>query len=189
MGPSKRGTLLAKQATVPIQGLQEDAWPRNLHLLEEIHSNLLQPTLITMNSLLSACEKASEWQLALQLLTLDMGVVVQWGENIRAQYLWSDRLNSHRSEVPADQPQTFQMAQPRTSTLMRPDVISFNSSISACEKASAWRKALRLLDDLDDRRRLSMTWQQGHFGPHWMEKNGEKQIFIGEHPPTAGLVT
>jgi hypothetical protein len=87
MGPSKRGTLLAKQATVPIQGLQEDAWPRNLHLLEEIHSNLLQPTLITMNSLLSACEKASEWQLALQLLTLDMGVVVQWGENIRAQYL------------------------------------------------------------------------------------------------------
>lgn len=40
---------------------------------------------------------------------------------------------------------------------MRPDVISFNSSISACEKASAWRKALRLLDDLDDRRRLSMT--------------------------------
>ena len=40
---------------------------------------------------------------------------------------------------------------------MRPDVISFNSSISACEKASAWRKALRLLDDLDDIRRLSMT--------------------------------
>ena len=76
------------------------------------------------------------------------------------------------------------MAQPRKATLMRPDVISFNSSISACEKASAWRNALRLLDDLDDIRRLSMT-----AGPlwatldSWMEKHGEKQIFIGEHPP------
>ena len=74
------------------------------------------------------------------------------------------------------------MAQPRTSTLMRPDVISFNSSISACEKASAWRKALRLLDDLDDIRRLSMTWQQGHFGPHWMEKNGESRYLLENTP-------
>ena len=57
-------------AKLPIPGFQEDAWPRNLHVLEEIRSHLLQPTLITMNSLLSACEKASEWQLALQLLTL-----------------------------------------------------------------------------------------------------------------------
>ena len=76
MAPSANG----KRAALPIPGFQEDAWPRNLHLLEEIHSNLLQPTLITMNSLLSACEKASEWQLALQLLTLDMGVASgkQW---------------------------------------------------------------------------------------------------------------
>jgi len=67
---------------MPIQGFQ-DAWPRNLHLLEEIHSNRLQPTLITMNSLLSACEKASEWQLALQLLTLDMGVGSMGGKHSR----------------------------------------------------------------------------------------------------------
>lgn len=52
------------------QGLAGSTWQRNISLLAELHWKKLQASLITINSLLSACEKESQWLLALDFVIL-----------------------------------------------------------------------------------------------------------------------
>ncbi|CAK9073390.1 Pentatricopeptide repeat-containing protein At2g31400, partial [Durusdinium trenchii] len=43
-------------------------WPQALRLMKELRSAALVPSVVTWNSCISAAEKASEWQMALQML-------------------------------------------------------------------------------------------------------------------------
>lgn len=71
--------------------------------------------LVCYNALISCCEKASEWQKALQFLQEMSGFVA--GKSLKVLEI------QH----------------------LTPDVITYNGVISSCEKASEWQLALSLL--------------------------------------------
>ena len=66
----KRLGAISREKTAPSQGLEGSTWQRNISLLAELHWKKLQASLITINSLLSACEKESQWLLALDFVIL-----------------------------------------------------------------------------------------------------------------------
>lgn len=66
----KTEVAIFEEKNAPSQGLEGSTWQRNISLLAELHGKKLQASLITINSLLSACEKESQWLLALDFVIL-----------------------------------------------------------------------------------------------------------------------
>ncbi|CAK9039588.1 Pentatricopeptide repeat-containing protein At5g02860 [Durusdinium trenchii] len=80
---------------------------------------------ISFNATLSACERASQWHFALHLLTL------------------FDAKNDELEAI------AEQAAKERA--FPKADIISYNTSMSACEKGHQWSLALRLYEELQEK--------------------------------------
>ena len=97
----------------------------------------LQPNLISFNSLLSSCEKASRWQVAQRL----------W-EDMQRSKLRPD-LVSYNSMISAfEKASEWQKAVDVFGALSKPDLFSYNALLSACEKAAQWQRAQHIFFSL-----------------------------------------
>ncbi|CAJ1440423.1 unnamed protein product, partial [Effrenium voratum] len=98
---------------------QVGAWPEALRLLNTAESNQLQADVITGSSAMSACERASRWEAALQL---------PWAQRARKDVAVCNALIS-ACEKAAQWPVAVHLL-----GALQPDAITFSSAISACEK-------------------------------------------------------
>ena len=97
----------------------------------------LQPNLISFNSLLKSCEKASQWRMALRLL-----------KDMRLRQLRCD-IVSYNSTISAfEKASEWQKAIELFQRLTSPDLFTYNALMSSCEKAAQWQKAQQLFFSL-----------------------------------------
>ncbi|CAE8636052.1 unnamed protein product [Polarella glacialis] len=113
-------------------------WQRALSVVELMRSQNLEATVITLNATLSACVKGRQWQAALLLFE---EMLRQGGAERRGPSALSGGHRHH------PQQQQQQQQQPPIGTWPRPDVVSFNCAVSACERAALWERAVWLLFD------------------------------------------
>ncbi|CAJ1439079.1 unnamed protein product [Effrenium voratum] len=112
-------------------------WAAVCHMVASLCSRGLQPSLISQNSVLSACGKGGQWSLALlRLAMLTTPSTVSCNAAISAceeRGFWDQALASltalPRAEVQAD-------------------IVGFSAAVSACEKAGRWKCALGVLKSL-----------------------------------------
>ncbi|CAK9064096.1 unnamed protein product [Durusdinium trenchii] len=114
-------------------------WVNALHLVNEVHQMLLQRTLVTYGSGISACEKSlQEWQRCLQLLG-DLE-----GESLQGNLVVQNAVLSACEKATTA---TAWVRWPRVLHLLGrcvADAISVNCGVGACQTATEWRHALFL---------------------------------------------
>ena len=120
-----------------MNGLAKGAqWAKGLQLLGELKHCQLQPDVITLNSLISACGKASEWPLALELgqnlqLTGDVITYNSLLDACRQAKLWQLGL----------------MLLEEAKNMLEVNMVTYTTAISACGEAGKWQEALELLQE------------------------------------------
>eukprot|EP00397_Hematodinium_sp_SG-2012_P010854 GEMP01010980.1.p1 GENE.GEMP01010980.1~~GEMP01010980.1.p1 ORF type:complete len:618 (+),score=142.76 GEMP01010980.1:258-2111(+) len=105
-------------------------WKLAMKLLRRIPS----PDVISYNTVISACDKAGEWETALRVL---------YGLKKTMRIMASTKAN----ETDGGGGSSSSTAAPVVK-IVRPDVVSYNSAISACEKGHQWELTVRLLRDM-----------------------------------------
>lgn len=90
----------------------------------------LEPDIVTINSLLTVCEKNGAWEMALGLLE-DLKEGSARDPSMRGKHMGGSRRRSKYPGVPGG-----------------PDLISYNAAIAACRKDGQWECAMNLLDDM-----------------------------------------
>ena len=134
------------------------AWRISLRCLDEILSRSLEATNITFNSLITACGKATQWQAALELLG-QMGSltdVISYNAAVAAcaqqwqmaLQIFAEMLPESPSSAESETPKLRRFfAAPKAKTV-RPDLITYNAVVTACEKGNQWHLALSIIDQM-----------------------------------------
>ncbi|CAJ1336977.1 unnamed protein product, partial [Effrenium voratum] len=117
----------------------ERQWQKALHLFRELEDEGLEGTAVTFGSLVSSCEKASQWQraldLAAQATSRGLGSIVTCNAALSAcgkGRNWQMAMEVFR-KVEADG--------------LQGTVVTFGSLVSTCEKSCQWQRALNLMAD------------------------------------------
>ncbi|CAJ1379999.1 unnamed protein product, partial [Effrenium voratum] len=118
----------------------ERQWQKALHLFRELEDEGLEGTAVTFGSLVSSCEKASQWQraldLAAQATSRGLGSIVTCNAALSAcgkGRNWQMMAMEVFRKVEADG--------------LQGTVVTFGSLVSTCEKSCQWQRALNLMAD------------------------------------------
>ncbi|CAK9100046.1 Pentatricopeptide repeat-containing protein At2g31400 [Durusdinium trenchii] len=125
--------LFSYTASIGTEGLRAQ-WQRCLELLQEMEESEVLPNSATVNSVIEACERSCQWQLALLLLWAEpRPTAVTFSAAMMACVQGSVWLMALRllTEVPQAQ--------------LRRDLVLFGSGLAAAELGGAWRSSLDLL--------------------------------------------
>ncbi|CAJ1392177.1 unnamed protein product [Effrenium voratum] len=99
------------------------------------------PNLVTVNAAISACEKAGQWRKVLRLL-----------EELPGRSLRADEISYNAAlsalEKGGQWQRALQLLELVENQKMELCVISYSAAISACEKRGEWRVALQLLEEM-----------------------------------------
>ncbi|CAK9100877.1 Pentatricopeptide repeat-containing protein At2g31400 [Durusdinium trenchii] len=155
-------------------------WQRPLMIL---HAPELQPLIdeISYNSVMTACEEAQHWSLALDLLGSMMQRFLQPDE-----VTYSSMVSGYeRSQCWREALHALRLPRDRMG-------ITWTSAVTACEASSHWQAVLQLLSHvLSDRLRLdtllvaaalrcfarARQWQKAqHFAELWQKAGGEEDV-------------
>ncbi|CAJ1392624.1 unnamed protein product [Effrenium voratum] len=122
---------------------QDFNWQTVMVLLRQMQRTRMEQSAVTLNSAISACEKAMSWQSALHLL---------WAADVRDLQLDVVSFNSTISacEKAAEWQQAFLLLAALSARRLQRDAFSFNAAISACERRGQWQRALGLLEEAAD---------------------------------------
>ena len=106
---------------------------RAQELLVEMREAGLVPGLKSYNTVLAVCQRAGEWECALEVLAeMKRGKTKQRRELSRGGAASAAAVAASGLEAPVPSP----------------DLISFNTAMGACGRARRWEEALRLLEEL-----------------------------------------
>jgi pentatricopeptide repeat protein len=104
----------------------------------------VESDVITYSSIISACEKSSQWERALELLSemRERGIepnVITYSAAISA------------CEKGSKWERALELLSEMRQRGLEPNAISFNAAITACEKGAQWERALELLGEMRQR--------------------------------------
>ena len=148
---------------------------RNTGGLPEVH---LDPNIFSYSASISACEKASEWQMALRVfrnlsvwdcfllgqiyiftaISRELSWILLESASWRHLFLWFLFSKETGMVHTTAQPPHYEhwILQPAkgeiSSAHLQPNLLSFSSATSACEKAGEWQRALHLLEAISHAR-------------------------------------
>eukprot|EP00434_Breviolum_minutum_P008065 symbB.v1.2.007111.t1/scaffold430.1/size206084/6 len=118
-----------------------ETWPMALHFMRCMQRQEIQVSLITYGALITCCEKAHQWQRALELL---QGLKRQGkADVISYSAAISACEKARRASVALELLDEMRRVQVRT------DDISCNAALSACEKSGYWQMGLSLLEQIN----------------------------------------
>lgn len=122
------GDLLSCNRFISRSG-KSSLWQESLVVFGAMPSWQLQSNVVTSNAAIAACEKASEWHLA---LLLDAQDVIGYNASMSA------------CEKGFQWPIALELFETLLSRRLRASIISHTAALSACEKAGPWPLALQL---------------------------------------------
>eukprot|EP00913_Durusdinium_trenchii_P025933 g24333.t2 len=122
-------------------GVSAKQWQEALKLFEAIPKGQVQPSVISYNAAISACEKGWQWQHALKLFEAVPKAQVQ-----PSVISYNAAISACEKGWQWQQALKLFWAIPKTKG--RPNVISYSAAISSCEKGGQWQEALELFEDM-----------------------------------------
>jgi len=127
-----RADIISYNSIITADIEQMNGWQRSCQMLDDLMMASILPSSITYNSVISAVD----WQTTLGLLTMTpMATVITFSSAIDGSH-WTLALELQRCMLP---------------NTLRPNVITFSSTITSCQKTGLWQWALTLLDAMDAR--------------------------------------
>ncbi|CAK0789736.1 unnamed protein product [Prorocentrum cordatum] len=105
----------------------------------------LEPTAISYNAGISACEKSEQWQRALALLS-EMRETAQ--AKLEPTAIFSYNAGISACEKGDQWQRALALVSEMREAKLEPDVTSYSAGISACEKGEQWRRALALVSEM-----------------------------------------
>ncbi len=115
-------------------------WQRSCQVLSSMLDEHLQPDIKSFNITMASCKKVQEWQQVLSLLS--------W--MIQLKVLDVVTCNATLSSLSSGWQRTIHFLDSISHLKIQRDVISFNTTISSCEKAQQWQHALALFQALNE---------------------------------------
>eukprot|EP00439_Symbiodinium_sp_Y106_P056305 s56_g7.t2 len=120
-----------------------DGWTMGVHLLQQMPADQLQPNIMTLGSALKAAERASEWDIALLLAAS----IPQ--RQLRGNVITDNSLLSALSQ--ASKWQAVLHLLDAMAAQCQPDVVSYNTTITACTRATHSKHAMEILSSMEHR--------------------------------------
>ncbi|CAE7834734.1 unnamed protein product [Symbiodinium sp. CCMP2592] len=120
-----------------------DGWTMGVHLLQQMPADQLQPNIMTLGSALKAAERASEWGMALLLAAS----IPQ--RRLRGNVITDNSLLSALSQ--ASKWQAALHLLDSMAAQCQPDAVSYNTTITACTRATHSKHAMELLSSMEQR--------------------------------------
>ncbi|CAK9064176.1 unnamed protein product [Durusdinium trenchii] len=114
-------------------------WPRALNQFASFQHSLLHASVVSFGAVMSNCEKADQWHMAGQLLSQLYSTELESNAILLASAMSASGGEAWRC--------TMALLQQFSSSMMKCDVICFNSAVSACGEAKRWASALKILLD------------------------------------------
>ncbi|CAE8638507.1 unnamed protein product [Polarella glacialis] len=137
-------------AALTSSGAAGQRWPAALRLLAEARARQVQVNTISINAVMSECERGQQWELVVQLL-----------DHLRMQGLQADVVSQSTAIASLHDFRLWDRALLMLRNMRLDHVVpnehTFNSLVSACEKSREWRHALGLL--------CEMQWSGGGLRP------------------------
>ena len=122
----------------------DSQWQLGIHILQDARRWLVTPNLITFNSAIKVCEKASEWQCAISIMEQASQASLVPG------------IVTFNSCISACQSSSWtislQLLNGIATSRLSPDVISFTSAVSVISQAGLWQLSFSLIEDMLARR-------------------------------------
>lgn len=115
-------------------------WQRSCQLLSTMLDDQLVPDIKSFNVTMASCKKVQEWQQVLSLLS--------W--MIQLKVVDVVTCNATLSSLSSRWQRTIHFLDSISNLKIQRDVISFNTTISSCEKAQQWQHALALFQALNE---------------------------------------
>ena len=115
-------------------------WQRSCQLLSTMLDDQLLPDIKSFNVTMASCKKVQEWQQVLSLLS--------W--MIQLKVVDVVTCNAALSSLSSGWQRTIHFLDSISNLKIQRDVISFNTTITSCEKAQQWQHALALFQALNE---------------------------------------
>ncbi|CAE7782042.1 EMB2654 [Symbiodinium sp. CCMP2592] len=112
-----------------------------LSIFEAMPDDSCAPDVISFNSCISSCQKASRWPWAIHLLFSMVGAALAANSISYNAAIGACQRTGHWQ-------QALQLLRSMPTATVEPSVISYNVGVSACEEAAQWQAALQLFGEL-----------------------------------------